>query len=115
MNFLKKLFPQKNNTPADPNGIYFYVQCNNCGRRLRLRADKQHDLNHDYEQGGYVWHKTIVDDRCFRPMRAVVHLNQRYEITNYTLEGGQFITQSEYEAPDDVSQPTDKSSQSDTT
>ena len=45
MGFLKKLFgggePKKY---VDKQGIYFYVVCDNCGTRVRVRADKQHDL-----------------------------------------------------------------------
>ena len=32
---------------VDKQGIYFYVQCANCGKTVRLRADKQYDLSSD--------------------------------------------------------------------
>jgi hypothetical protein len=95
MEFLKRLFglggPQEY---VDTHGLYFYFQCDNCGERVKVRADKQHDLNND--DGGYVWHKTIVDSRCFRRMQAVIHLDRSYNVTNYELSGGQLLSEADY-------------------
>lgn len=80
---------------ADTQGVYLYVRCDNCGTPVRLRADKQYDLIN--EGGGYSWHKTIVDSRCFRPIPAMVRFNGNYEVTEAEINGGQFITQAEYD------------------
>lgn len=101
MGFLKKLFGgQEQGRPdkpyVDTQGVYFYVQCDNCGAPVRLRADKQHDLLN--EGDGYVWHKTIVDNRCFRPMPTVVYLNAAYEMTAHEITGGCYISRDEFEA-----------------
>lgn len=102
MGFLRKLFGgnERDGRPpqvaADPQGIYFYVQCDRCGAPVRLRADKQYDLIN--EDGGYVWHKTIVDSRCFQRMPTVVHLNNAYEMVSHEITGGHYITSEEYEA-----------------
>lgn len=107
MGFLKRLFGGGEQEYVDKQGIYFYVRCDNCGASVRVRADKQHDLNR--ENGGFVWHKTIVDSRCFRPIRTVVHFDGSYNVSNYELEGGQFISQEVYEADQGgVGQPTDE-------
>lgn len=104
MGFLKKLLggeqplSQGGSTGSnpDPQGVYFYVQCDRCGAPVRLRADKQYDLIN--EGGNYVWHKTIVDSRCFRPMPTVVTLNAGYEMVAHEIAGGHYITKEEYEA-----------------
>ena len=102
MGFLKKLFggsdrDERADKPyVDKQGVYFYVQCDRCGAVVRLRADKEYDLIN--EGGGYVWHKTIVDNRCFRPMPTVVRLNAAYEMVDHEISGGRYITQEEYEA-----------------
>ena len=99
MGFLRKLFGGGDDKPkeyVDESGLYFYFQCDKCGARVKVRADKQHDLLR--EGGGYSWHKTIVDSKCFRRMETVVQLDINYNVTNYTLEGGQFLTEAEYEA-----------------
>ncbi len=102
MGFLKKLLGggEKTNRPDKPHtdsqGIYFYVQCDRCGTAVRLRADKQYDLIN--EDGGFVWHKTIVDNRCFRPIPTIVYLDSAYKMVSHEITGGRYITQEEYEA-----------------
>jgi len=108
MGFMKGLFGgrgEKKGQHVDKQGLYFYVQCDHCGSRVRVRADKQHDLN--FEEGGYVWHKTIVDSRCFRHIPVVVHLDQRYQVTKQEIEGGRFLTQAQFEAAEAHQQGTD--------
>ncbi|MBP6016707.1 MAG: hypothetical protein KA586_08300 [Candidatus Promineofilum sp.] len=101
MGFLKKLFgeSERDRRPpkaaADTQGVYFYVQCDRCGTPVRLRADKQFDLIN--EGTGYVWHKTIIDSRCFQRMPTVVNLNSAYEMVSHEITGGHYITGDEYE------------------
>lgn len=102
MGFFKRIFGGKDEgeqpaveANADPQGVYFYVKCDRCGAVVRLRADKQYDLIN--ESNGYVWHKTIVDNRCFRPMPTVVHLNAAYEMVSHEITGGRYITREAYE------------------
>jgi hypothetical protein len=98
MGFLKRLFggggQQASGQYVDKQGIYFYVQCDHCGSVVRLRADKQHDLQNN--DGGFTWHKTIVDSRCFRRMQTVVELNSSYEMVSAELEGGKYISEADY-------------------
>ena len=98
MGFLKKLFggEKKEEDYVDKRGVYFYVRCDNCDMVTRLRADKEYDLIS--EGGGYTWYKTIVDNRCFRPMETVVHLDKSYEVINAEINGGEYVTVAEYEA-----------------
>jgi hypothetical protein len=97
MGFLKKLFgSDSGSSPGDDEGFFVYVQCNNCGDKVRLRIHKQHDLNRDDD--GFVWHKTIIDSRCFRPIKTVAHFDGRYQMTTVEIDGGRYITQAEYEA-----------------
>lgn len=99
MGFFKRLFggeEKKSDDYVDKQGVYFYVQCDNCGAVVRVRADKQYDLIN--EGGGYVWHKTIVDSRCFRPMPTIVRLNGDYEMVSHDIQGGHYISRAEYEA-----------------
>lgn len=98
MSFLSKLFGSKEGQ-GDPDGLYFYVQCDRCGEKLRIRADKRHDLIRDPEQGGYVWNKEIMDGRCFQLMYAHVVLDASLTVQSQSLDGqGHFISQEEYQA-----------------
>ena len=106
MGFLKRLFGgggSSQGQSSDSEGFFFYVQCDNCGKKVRLRILKQYELNNS--DNGYVWHKTIVDSRCFREIPAVVHFDSNYNVTNADINGGRQISREEYEAPD-VSQTT---------
>lgn len=100
MGFLKKLFGRNETTLGgaytDKHGLYFHFQCDHCGALVRVRADKQHDLLN--EGNGYVWHKTVVDNKCFRRMQTAVSLDAQYAITNYEVKGGQLLSQLQYEA-----------------
>lgn len=98
MGFFKKLFGGGDGKKeyVDKQGIYFYVQCNNCGKAVRIRADKQYDLGND--GGGYTWHKTIVDSKCFRPMNTVVTLDSSYNVVNAEIDNGRYLTEEEFNA-----------------
>ncbi len=97
MGFLKKLFGGESRPKkyVDKQGLYFYVRCDNCGAKVKVRADKQHDLNRT--DNGFIWHKTIVDNRCFRRLQTTVYFDSQYQMTDYELTGGRFISQEEYE------------------
>jgi hypothetical protein len=102
MGFLKKILGQSSSdgradkSYVDTQGIYLYVQCNNCGALVRVRADKQYDLID--EGGSFTWHKTIVDNRCFRPMPTVVRFDGSYRVVEQEIKGGHYITEEEYDA-----------------
>ena len=96
MGFLKRLFGgEKGEKPyVDERGIYFYAQCDKCSSLVRVRADKEYDL--ERVDGGFVWHKTLVDSKCFQRMQAVAHLDSSYRVTNQELSNGRFLTKDEY-------------------
>ena len=81
MGFLRRIFGGgKKDQEGDAQGIYFYIECDHCGSRVPLRADKQYDLNRTDD--GYVWHKTIVDSTCFRQIPTVVRLDNHYQVVS---------------------------------
>lgn len=98
MSFLKKLFGGGDGKKeyVDKQGLYFYVQCNNCSSTVRIRADKQYDLGTD--GGVYTWHKTIVDNKCFRPMNTVVTMDKNYNVINEEIDNGRYLTEEEFNA-----------------
>lgn len=99
MGFLRRLFGgDDKGGEGDTQGIYFYVRCNKCGSKVRVRADKQYDLNRTDD--GYIWHKTIMDSKCFRQIPTVVHFDGDYNVVSTEIDGGEYITREEYEASD---------------
>jgi hypothetical protein len=99
MGFLRRLFggDKKENGYRDEHGIYVYVKNERCDAYVRTRIDKRHDLNR--EGNGYIWHKTIVDAKCFQRLQAVIHFDNNYNVTSQQIDPpGKFITEEEYEA-----------------
>jgi hypothetical protein len=96
MSFLRRLFGQPE-TPKDARGIYLYAACDRCGQRLRIRIDRQYDLN-ERDEGGYIWQKTLVDSRCYRPMPTVVTFDSQYHLVSAEIQGGHYMSQEAYEA-----------------
>lgn len=96
MGFFRRLFGKTENA-EDTGGIFLYAVCDRCGDRLRLRIDRHYDLN-QLDEGGYVWHKTLVDRKCYRPMPTVVKFDRNYHVVSAEIEGGQYISREAYEA-----------------
>lgn len=89
---------------GDPDAIWLYVQCGQCGAPVAVRADRRYDLNPDETGAGYVLIKEIMDGRCFRLMRAEVHLDAHYRVVERSIEGGRFLSREEYEQLRSVSE-----------
>lgn len=96
MGFFRKLFGSGNKKQTDDKGLYFFMQCANCGTIVRVRADKQYDLNRG--DSGFEWHKTIVDSKCFRRIQTVVRLDSNYAIISHDTSGGDFVTEADWQA-----------------
>ncbi len=100
MDFLKKWFgggSRQTDDPVDPGGIYLYFRSHHAPEAVtRVRIDKQYELNST--DGGYVWHKTIVDSKYFSRIQAIVYFDRSYSVQRAELDGGELITRDEYEA-----------------
>ncbi|MGC9397813.1 MAG: hypothetical protein ACP5HM_01610 [Anaerolineae bacterium] len=83
---------------GDATGIYFYVQCARCGTPVKIRVDRHYDLRRDFEQGGYILHKEVMDGTCFQLFHFKVRFDEGYHIVEREIEGGAFITEDEYQA-----------------
>ena len=109
MGFLKKLFggsENKNSSAKSGQGLFLYVQCDRCGDKVRLFIHREHELNRT--ASGYVWHKTIIDNKCFQPITTVVNFDNSYNISQSEIDGGHYISLEEFEMPE-VINPTESS------
>jgi len=82
---------------GDPNALWLYVRCARCGTPLAVRVDLRNEPSIDYEQGGYVLHKDMMDNKCFSLMHAQVRFDDKRNVIERKLDKGEFITQEEYE------------------
>lgn len=99
---LKALFSGSGGSGGDGRGMYFYVRCNNCGEKLRVRVDKLSEASQDIDDSdrvtGYTVEKEIIGTKCFRPMHLHLQFDQGYHITEQSLTSGKLITKQEFEA-----------------
>lgn len=99
MSFLRRLFGG-GAKPAGDHALHLYVKCSRCGSAVHVRVDLYNDLSSDYgdtDAEGYTLFKEIMDDRCFRLMRATIQFDARRNETSREVEGGTFISEAEYE------------------
>ena len=83
--------------PQDPNILWLYVRCKRCGTPLAVRVDLRNDPSHDYDSGGYVLRKEMMDAKCFSLMTAEIHFDPQKKIIAREIDRGEFITREEYE------------------
>ena len=94
---LKALFtPPAGN--RDPMAAWLYVKCARCGSPLAVRVDLRNEPSIDYESGGYVLNKEMMDSKCFTLMHAQLQFDARHNIVGKTIDQGAFITKEEYDA-----------------
>jgi len=108
MGFLKKIagaiFGSSDGETRDPDGIYLYIKCARCGSPVRVRADRRHDLQRDYDTGEYVLHKEVMDGSCFTLIRTMTRFDGAYRVLEQEIEGGEFLTWEQYRT---LTQPRD--------
>ncbi len=96
MDWLGKLF--KPAAPGDRNVLWLYAQCDRCGAPVATRINRGNEISPDYESGGSVLRKELMDSKCFQLMRAELHFDAQGNVTSKTLDHGKFLTRAEYEA-----------------
>jgi hypothetical protein len=83
-------------------GIYFYVRCDRCGDRVRVRLNPGTELQQDFAESGaaagYSVCKMVVDQRCFRPIEVTMRFDAGRRELSREVEGGAFLTREEFEA-----------------
>jgi len=82
----------------DSNALWLYVKCKRCGTPLAVRVDLRNELSIDYENGGYVLRKEMMDSKCFTLMRAELRLDAKRKVVEQKLDLGDLITKEEYDA-----------------
>lgn len=81
----------------DANALWLYVKCARCGTPLAVRVDLRNEPSIDYEHGGYILHKDMMDSHCFTLMHAQVRLDDQRKIVEQSVDKGEFISREQYE------------------
>jgi hypothetical protein len=109
MGFFSRLFGALRGGPAPAadgagrNAFWVYVRCKACGEPIRVRVNREHDLSAEFEEGsdaptGYLVHKDVVGERCFRRIQVDITLDGQRKVTDRQIQGGDFLTAEEYDA-----------------
>ena len=109
MGFLKKLFggsEDEKSSATSGQGLFLFVQCDRCSDKVRLYIHREHELNRT--SSGFVWHKTIIDNKCFQPITTTVNFDNSYRVSQSEIGGGHYISKEEFETPE-VIEPTENS------
>jgi hypothetical protein len=93
---IKALFGAGDGDIRDPDGIYLYIKCDRCGAPVRVRADRRHDLQRDYDSGELILRKEVMDGACFNLIQTTTRFSAGYKIVDQQIEGGEFISWDEY-------------------
>ena len=99
MSFLRRLFGGGNQS-SDNRALHLYIKCRRCGSPVHVRIDLHNDLSAEYGDDaaeGYQLIKEVMDDRCFRLMRAELQFDAQRREVSRAIEGGSFISAEEYE------------------
>jgi hypothetical protein len=87
--------------PRD-DGMYYYVRCDRCGDRVRVRVAPNSELQQEFDGGdrvsGYSVRKIAVDSRCFRPIELTLRFDAGKREQDRQIQGGAFLTREEFEA-----------------
>ncbi len=98
MGFLDRVKSAFASPGSDPNAMWLYVRCARCGTPLAVRVDLRNEPSIDYETGGYVLHKEMMDNKCFLLMHAEVRFDDKRNVIERKVDKGEFITAEEYQA-----------------
>ncbi len=75
------------------------VRCQHCGEVIRLRIDRDHELQSVYapdaEEGDapveYVLRKEIVGEGCQHLLHFTIHFDRDHGLVSSEIEGGEFV------------------------
>ena len=96
MGFLRNLFSRKPKKYVDERGLYFHVDCHKCHNVLKVRIDKQFDLNRQDDGNGYMWRKTLVCPKCYSKMQTEMTFDGGHKVRSQEITGGKYVA-----APDE--------------
>lgn len=99
MGFFRRLFGGGGARSGSDPALHVYVKCNRCGAPVHVRINTNNDLSAEYDDDSgdsYIVRKEVMDDRCFRLMRAEIRFDARRNETGRTIDGGTFISEAEY-------------------
>ena len=80
--------------------LTFYLQCEKCGEKIKVRINKRTDLESGYKEPAdsgpaYTLHKEALGNNCPNLIRISMEFDRRREIISRDITGGKFIENTE--------------------
>lgn len=95
LNFLKKLF----RAPQNSNIISIYLRDKKCKEKIKVLVRKSYDIQPLYEEeetAAYRLNKVVICNKCYNKIHLTLDFDQNYNIIKKNVEGGEIITEEEY-------------------
>ncbi|MGD9495339.1 MAG: hypothetical protein AB7Y46_03410 [Armatimonadota bacterium] len=100
---LERLFASEGEGPpvAARRAFCITVRCARCGEVIRLRIDRDHELQSVYapeaEEGDapleYILRKEVVGESCQNLIHFTIHFGPDHELVSSEIEGGEFLAE----------------------
>lgn len=85
---------------SDGRALYFYVKCDSCGEKIRVRVDLYNDLAQEFDDNdrtsGYTLEKDVLGNNCFRLMHLHATFDNGRRLVEKSVSHGTLITREEY-------------------
>jgi hypothetical protein len=85
---------------SDGRAVFFYVRCNACGEKIRVRVDTYNDLLQEFDErervSGYSVEKDVMGNRCFKMMHLHADFDSGKRLSNTSVENCMLITKAEF-------------------
>jgi hypothetical protein len=85
---------------SDGRAVYFYVRCNACGEKIRVRIDTYNDLLQEYDDrervSGYSVQKDVIGNNCFKMMHLNADFDSGKRLSKAVVENGTLISKTEF-------------------
>jgi hypothetical protein len=94
MGILNKLFKGLTLPKPDQDVLWIYIQCSNCGEKIKVRINPRTDLvpeSGDTPGSVYTLHKEAIDNKCYRLIKIYLEFNANRSIIKQNIQGGQFV------------------------
>jgi hypothetical protein len=85
---------------SDGRAVYFYVRCNACGEKIRVRVDTYNDLMQEFDDrervSGYSIEKDVIGNKCFKMMHLHADFDAGKRMSGASVENGTLISKTEF-------------------
>lgn len=107
MNILKKFSKILSSpVPKTERALYLYVQCDQCGEKLRARVDIWNELTPEYNgssdnASSYFCRKVLIGEKlCYQPIELKLKFDKNHKLVQQEIYGGKYIDEAEFNAQD---------------